>query len=86
MMATNALIHRMRSKLNIFLQLHCVLSGFWNNLAAHLARSPLNHSYCYASAGDRATCFARLPQKPDPGETCGLTIIKWSHEPVAGTG
>jgi len=40
-----------------------VVSGFWNNLAAHLAPSPLNHSYSYASAGDRATCFARLPQK-----------------------
>jgi hypothetical protein len=28
------------------------------NLAANLDRSPLIHSYCYASAGDRLTLFA----------------------------
>ena len=27
------------------------------NLAANLDRSPLIHSYCYASAGDRSTLF-----------------------------
>jgi hypothetical protein len=32
-----------------------------NNLASHLERSPLIHSYGYASAGDRPTCFASLP-------------------------
>jgi hypothetical protein len=32
-----------------------------NNLASHLGRSPLIHSYGYESAGDRPTCFARLP-------------------------
>jgi len=31
------------------------------NLAANLDRSPLIHSYCYASAGDRATLFASFP-------------------------
>jgi len=34
-----------------------------NNLASHLERSPLIHSYGYASAGDRPSCFARLPLK-----------------------
>jgi len=32
-----------------------------NNLASHLERSPLVHSYGYASTGDRPTCFASLP-------------------------
>jgi hypothetical protein len=31
------------------------------NLAANLDRSPLIHSYCYASAGDQPTLFARIP-------------------------
>jgi len=34
-----------------------------NNLASHLERSPLIHSYGYESAGDRPTCFASLPLK-----------------------
>jgi len=34
-----------------------------NNLASHLERSPLIHSYGYESAGDRPTCFASLPIK-----------------------
>jgi len=77
-MPINALI-RIRYEMYFFVRLNTVLgnrsmrcstscipavvSGFWNNLAAHLARSPLNRSYGHASAGDRATCFARLPQK-----------------------
>jgi len=40
--------------------LQFVLFGFMNNLASHLARSHLIHSYGYESAGDRATCLARL--------------------------
>ena len=32
-----------------------------NKLAPHLERSPLIHSYGYASTGDRPTCFASLP-------------------------
>jgi hypothetical protein len=32
-----------------------------NNLASHLERSPLIHSYGYESAGDRPTCLASLP-------------------------
>jgi hypothetical protein len=31
------------------------------NLAANLGRSPLIHSYGYASAGDRPTLFAIFP-------------------------
>ena len=34
-----------------------------SNLASHLERSPLIHSYGYESAGDRPTCFASLPLK-----------------------
>ena len=30
------------------------------NLAANLDRSPLMRSYCYASAGDRPTLFAKF--------------------------
>ena len=31
-----------------------------NNLASHLERYPLIHSYGYDSAGDRPTCLASL--------------------------
>jgi len=34
-----------------------------SNLASHLERSPLIHSYGYESAGDRPTCLASLPLK-----------------------
>ena len=34
-----------------------------NNLASHLKRSPLIHSYGYESAGDRSICLASLPLK-----------------------
>jgi hypothetical protein len=44
--------------------LQFVLFGFMNNLASQLGRSPLMHSYGYASAGDRPTCFASLPINP----------------------
>jgi hypothetical protein len=37
------------------------LNEFRKNLAANLDRSPLIHSYCYASAGDRPTLFAKFP-------------------------
>jgi hypothetical protein len=37
------------------------LNEFRNNLAANLDRSPLIHSYCYASAADRSTLFAIFP-------------------------
>ncbi len=43
-------------------KLSYALSSFWNNLAAHLERSPLNHSFGYGSAVDLPTCFANLPQ------------------------
>jgi len=44
-------------------RLQFVLFGFMNNLASHLERSPLIHSYGYESAGDRPTCYASLPLK-----------------------
>jgi len=31
-----------------------------NNLASHLERSPLIHSYGYESSGDRPTCLTSL--------------------------
>ncbi|GBF28712.1 hypothetical protein MnTg03_00272 [bacterium MnTg03] len=37
------------------------LNEFRKNLAANLDRSPLIHSYGYASAGDRPTLFAIFP-------------------------
>jgi len=37
------------------------LNEFRKNLAANLDRSPLIHSYCYVSAGDRSTLFAIFP-------------------------
>jgi hypothetical protein len=37
------------------------LNEFRKNLAANLDRSPLIHSYCYASAGDQPTLFASFP-------------------------
>jgi hypothetical protein len=37
------------------------LNEFRKNLAANLDRSPLIHSYGYASAGDRSTLFAIFP-------------------------
>ncbi len=37
------------------------LNEFRKNLAANLDRSPLIHSYCYESAGDRSTLFAIFP-------------------------
>jgi len=37
-----------------------VLFGFMTNLASHLERFPLIHSYGYESVGDRPTCFASL--------------------------
>ena len=43
-----------------FKLIQIALFGFMNKLASHLERSPLIHSYCYESAGDRPTCFARL--------------------------
>jgi hypothetical protein len=40
--------------------LQFVLSGFMSNLASHLERSPLIHSYGYEYADDRPTCLSRL--------------------------
>ena len=43
--------------------LQFVLFGFMNNLASHIERSPLIHSYGYESAGDRSICLTSLPLK-----------------------
>jgi hypothetical protein len=48
------------------------LSGFRANLASHIARSSLNHSYGYASADDRTICFAIFTLKPDP--SCNMRV------------
>ena len=37
------------------------LNEFRKNLVFNLDRSPLIHSYCYVSAGDRPTLFAIFP-------------------------
>ena len=42
------------------------LIGFSKNLASHFERSPLNHSYGYASVGGRANCFASFSLNSDP--------------------
>jgi hypothetical protein len=45
------------------------LIGFSKNLASHFNRSPFirfTHSYGYASAGDRANCFASFSLNSDP--------------------
>jgi hypothetical protein len=36
-----------------------LLYEFKKNLALHLERSPLIHSYCYGSKGDSPTCLAK---------------------------
>ena len=42
-----------------------VLFGFRLNLPSHLERSSLSHSYGYASADDRPTCFASFTLIPE---------------------
>jgi len=37
------------------------LNEFRKNLTANIDRSPLIHSYCYDSAGDRPILFASFP-------------------------
>ena len=49
----------MKYKFNEIYSLY--LNEFSINLAANLRRSPLIHSYGYASAGDRQTLFATFP-------------------------
>ncbi len=52
--------------LNAVQEVQIVLIGFLANLALHLGRSTLNHSYGYGSAVDRPTCRASLARNPDP--------------------
>ena len=43
-----------------------VLFGFSKNRASYSPRSPLMHSYGYASADDRTDYLARFPLKSEP--------------------
>jgi len=43
-----------------------VLFGFRKDRASYSARSPLIHSYSYASAGNRTDYLARFPLKSEP--------------------
>ena len=45
---------------------HFVLFGFSPRWALHLDRSASNHSYGYASAADRSTCFAHHVLHSEP--------------------
>jgi hypothetical protein len=54
-------LQAVKANLMTFNQLQFVLFGFMSDLASHLERSPLIHSYGYESAGDRPTCLASLP-------------------------
>jgi len=46
------------------------------NLAANVDRSPLIHGYCYASAGDQPTLFARISLSFVPfGQYAGFNIV-----------
>jgi len=56
-------LQEVTANLMVFNLLQFVLFGFMNNLASHLERSPLIHSYGYESAGNRTTCLASLPLK-----------------------
>ena len=53
------------TEISIILIVQFVLFGFRTNLALHLERSPLNHSYGYASADDRPSCFASFALIPE---------------------
>jgi len=57
----NQHFNRLIKNKSIIVRLQFVLFGFTNNLALHLERSPLIHSYGYESAGDRPTCYTSLP-------------------------
>ncbi len=54
------------TEMTVVQELHFVLIGFPPNLASHLERSTLKHSYGYAPAVDRPTCLASLTGIPDP--------------------
>jgi len=64
----NNITHDQRHKAHLAAvpRLQSVLIGFLINLTSHLERSTLNHSYGYASAVDRPTCFVTLARKSDP--------------------
>ncbi len=46
--------------------LRLVLFEIRPNLALHLGRSPLKHSYGYAAAGDRPSCLASFALLLEP--------------------
>ncbi len=53
-------------KLCVVESLRFALFEFRPSLALHLKRSPLNHSYGYASAGDRPTCLVSFALLLEP--------------------
>ena len=56
--------------------LQFVLSGFMSNLASHLERSPLIHSYGYASAGDRPTWLLVSSMRLTPNGACAINLCR----------
>jgi hypothetical protein len=54
-----------RAKMATLLKVQYVLFGFRANLALHLERSPLSHSFGYDSAADRPSCFASYTLIPE---------------------
>ena len=59
------------TKLN---RLHFALFGFMNNLASHLERSPLIHSYGYDSADDRPTWLLVSSMRLAPKGACAINL------------
>ena len=51
---------RMLEKYTMYQKLLC---RFWKNLSGHFPRSPLNHSYGYASTGDQKNWLTEIPPK-----------------------
>ena len=55
--------------------LQFILFGLRYNLAVHPERSPLDHSYGYAPAGDRPSCFASLTLSSNPPRNMRVNSI-----------
>jgi len=59
-------ISELQSELAKLGKYNMCLIGFSKNLASHFDRSPLKHSYGYASAGDHPNCFTSFSLNSDP--------------------
>jgi len=53
-----------------------VLFGFMDNLASHLGRSPLIHSYDYETAGDRPTWLLVSSLRLTPVGACAKNLSR----------